>query len=136
MRNRQLVVRWIQRHSGAIEERSRDGKRFLAVVDAKAFRRAAGELLALVQEIKSTCDLARATALIDEHGVTFDPGLRDEVVARYAELDVASYTGFVMPRLTPVRDARGEIVDVAISSPRSIEQQMLEWSGRRAPPPK
>jgi dipeptidyl-peptidase-3 len=136
MRNRQLVVRWIQRHSGAIEERSRDGKRFLAVADAQAFRRAAGELLALVQEIKSTCDLARAGALIDEYGVTFDPALRDEVVARYAAHDVASYTGFVMPRLTPVRDARGEIVDVAISYPRSIEQQMLEWSGRRAPPPR
>lgn len=133
MRNRQLVVRWIQRNSDAIDERVRDGKHYLVVESAEAFRAAAGRLLALVQEIKSTGDHARAKELIEAHGVRFDPSLRDEVLARYAKLDVASYTGFVMPRLTPVRGAEGEIVDVAISYPLSIEQQMLEWSGRKSP---
>jgi len=52
------------------------------------------------------------------------------VLERYSKLDVPAYTGFVMPRLTPVIDAAGAVVDVEISYPLSLEQQMLEWSGR------
>jgi dipeptidyl-peptidase-3 len=131
MRNRQMVVRWIQANSKALEERERGGKHYLVVTDARAFHEAAGRLLALVQEIKSTGDYERAKQLFDTYGIKFDPKLRDEVVARYAKLDAPAYTGFVMPRLTAVRDAKGEITDVTISYPLSLEQQMLEWSGRR-----
>mgnify|MGYP001611434971 FL=1 len=133
MRNRQMVVRWIQRNSAAIEERTRDGKHFLVVASAAQFRAAAGRLLALVQDIKSTGDYARAKALFDAHGVSFDPKLRDEIVERYTHLDIAAYTGCVFPRLTPVTNAAGEVVDVAISYPLSMERQMLEWSGRAQP---
>jgi len=134
MRNRQMVVRWILKNSNAIEERVRDGKHYLVVRDAKAWRDASGKLLNLVQRIKSTGDYAGAKALFDEHGLKFDPALRDEVVKRYEALGVPSYIGYVMPRLTPVQDKKGKIVDVAISYPMSLEQQMLEWSGRREPP--
>jgi dipeptidyl-peptidase-3 len=131
MRNRHMVARWIQANSGAVVEKKRDGKTFLVVKSAKEFREAAGRLLALVQQLKSTGDYAGTKALFDAHGIKFDPALRDEVLARYAKLDVASYTGFVMPRLEPVTDGRGKITDVKIDYPRSIERQMLEWSGRR-----
>jgi dipeptidyl-peptidase-3 len=134
MKNRQMVVRWILENSNAIEERLRDGKHYLVVTDARAWRAAAGELLRSVQRIKSTGDYAGAKALFDEHGLKFDPALRDEIVARYEPLGVPAYTGFVMPRLTPVTNAKGKIVDVAISYPLSLEQQMLEWSGRRVAP--
>ncbi|MCE9594211.1 MAG: dipeptidyl peptidase 3 [Planctomycetes bacterium] len=134
MRNRLMVVRWIQANSKAIEERERDGKHFLRVVDADAFREVAGKLLALVQRIKSTGDYAAAKELFDTYGVRFDPALRDEVIARYAKLDVPAYVGFVFPRLTALRDSTGAIVNVTISYPLSLETQMLEWSGRRAPP--
>jgi len=86
-----------------------------------------------VQRIKSTGDYDGAKKLFDDYGIKFDTKLRDEVVARYAKLNVPSYTGFVMPRLQPLMKG-GEIVDVAISYPQSIEQQMLEWSGRRQAP--
>jgi dipeptidyl-peptidase-3 len=134
MRNRQMIVRWILANgAGAIEERERDGKHYLVVADPDKWRAAAGKLLALVQRLKSTGDYEGSKKLFDQYGIKFDPGLRDEVVARYAKLNVPSYTGFVMPRLQPVMKG-GEIVDVAISYPQSIEQQMLEWSGRRRPP--
>jgi dipeptidyl-peptidase-3 len=132
MRNRQMVVRWIQAHDGGIEEKQRDGKRYLVVTDPDKWRAAAGKLLALVQRLKSTGDYEGTKKLFDQYGIKFDPNLRDEVVARYAKLDVPSYTGFVMPRLTPVTNGK-DIVDVTISYPLSIEQQMLEWSGRRQP---
>jgi dipeptidyl-peptidase-3 len=86
-----------------------------------------------VQRIKSTGDYASASALFTEYGVHFDPALRDEVLARYATLDVPAYVGFVFPRLTPVRDAAGELVDVRLGYPDSLEQQMLEWSGKLQP---
>ena len=62
----------------------------------------------------------------------FDPALRDEIVARVDRLNLPSYTGFVQPRLSPV-DRRGrQIADVRISYPQSLEQQMLEYSGKTA----
>jgi dipeptidyl-peptidase-3 len=64
--------------------------------------------------------------------VHFDPARRDEVVARVDRLNLPSYTAFVQPRLEPVRDARGEIVDVRVSYPLDLERQMLEYSGATA----
>ena len=58
----------------------------------------------------------------------FDPTLRDEVVARVDRLNLPSYTGFVMPKLEPIRDAAGGISDVAISYPLDLVTQMLEYS--------
>jgi dipeptidyl-peptidase-3 len=133
MRNRHLVARWIEAHSNAIEERERDGETYYVVTDTAAFREAAGRLLALCQKLKSTGDYEGVKALFDPY-LTFDPALRDEVVQRYAALGVPSYSGFVMPRLTPLEDARGQITDIHLSYPMSLEQQMLEWSGRREAP--
>lgn len=134
MRNRQMIVHWVMANSQAIRRKQRDGRTFLRVTDAAAFRAAIGELLALVQRIKSEGDYAGARALFEQHGIHIDPALRDEVVRRYDALKVPAYTGFVMPRLSAVRAADGSITDVEISYPLSLEQQMLEWSGRRSPP--
>jgi len=60
--------------------------------------------------------------------VHFDAALRDEIVARVDALDLPSYTAFVMPRLDARHDGTGEIVDVEISYPCDLEQQMLEYS--------
>jgi len=51
------------------------------------------------------------------------------VVARVERLNLPSYTGFVMPKLEPVRDRDGSITDVRISYPRDLTRQMLEYSG-------
>jgi len=62
-------------------------------------------LLAEVQRIKAEGDYAAAKKLFDAYGVHFDPKLRDQVVARVDRLNLPSYTGFVMPKLTPVEMA-------------------------------
>ena len=107
MRNRQLIVRWLIANTTAIDVRKRDGKTFYVLTDRAAFREGVGRLLAEVQRIKSTGDYEAARLLVETHGVHFDPALRDEVVARVERLDLPSYTGFVMPRLEPVRDESG-----------------------------
>ena len=131
MRNRQMVVRWLMANTKAIEERTRDGKRYLVMVDAAAFREGVGRLLGEVQRIKSEGDAAAAATLIDAYGIHFDPKVRDEVIARVDTLALPSYTGFVMPKLTPVTGASGAITDVTISYPMDLTTQMLEYSGVR-----
>jgi dipeptidyl-peptidase III len=131
MRNRQMIVQWLLANSSAIDVRTRDGKTYYAMVDARAFQEAAGRLLAEVQRIKAEGDYAAAKALFDSYGVHFDATLRDEVVARVEYLNMPSYTGFVQPRLEPVRAADGTVTDVTISYPLDLTTQMLEYSGRR-----
>ena len=53
------------------------------------------------------------------------------MVARVDKLNLPSYTGFVMPKLTPVTDADGAITDVTISYPLDLTTQMLEYSARQ-----
>jgi dipeptidyl-peptidase-3 len=90
-----------------------------------------GRLLGEVQRIKSEGDYEAAKTLVETYGVHFDPRLRDEIVARVERLQMPSYTGFVQPRLTAVKDAEDRITDVKISYPLDLTTQMLEYSGRR-----
>jgi dipeptidyl-peptidase-3 len=130
MRNRQMVVLWLIANTRAIEVRHREGKTYYVMADVEAFRHGVGRLLGEVQRVKSTGDYDAARELVEAYGVHFDPELRDEVVSRVDALDLPSYTGFVMPRLTPVCGDAGEIIDVAISYPMDFTAQMLEYSGR------
>ena len=129
MRNRQMIVRWLMANTKAIEQRTRDGKAYLVMVDAKAFRDGVGRLLADVQRIKSEGDYAAAAKLFDTYGVHFDAKERDEVVSRVDKLNLPSYTGFVQPKLEPVIDGSGKITDVKISYPMDLTAQMLEYDG-------
>ena len=128
MRNRQMIVYWLLANTKAIDTRQRDGKTYYVVTDTAAFREGVGRLLAEVQRIKSEGDYAAAKALFNKYGVTFDPKLRDEVVARVERLKLPSYIGFVMPKLTAVTGTDGAITDVTISYPMDLTTQMLEWS--------
>ena len=128
MRNRQMIVHWLMAHTDAVQLRRRDGKTYYVMADAQAFREGVGRLLAEVQRIKGEGDYGAAKALFDAYGVNFDAALRDEVVARVERLQLPSYTGFVMPWLSAVRDEAGEIVDVEISYPLDLASQMLEYS--------
>jgi len=131
MRNRQMIVRWLVANTKAIEERTREGKSYLVMVDPKAFREGVGRLLSEVQRIKSEGDYAAAKKLFDAYGVHFDAKLRDQIVARVQALNLPSYSGFVMPKLTPVTGADGKLTDVTISYPMDLTKQMLEYSGVR-----
>jgi dipeptidyl-peptidase-3 len=103
------------------------------MVDPKAFREGVGRLLAEVQRMKSEGDYAAAKKLFETHGVHFDAKLRDQVVSRVDALNLPSYTGFVMPKLTATRGADGAITNVEISYPMDLTTQMLEYSGARRP---
>ena len=127
MRNRQMIVRWLMANTKAIDVKVRDGKTYYSMVDATAFRDGVGRLLSEVQRIKAEGDYVSAKQLFEKYGVHFEPTLRDEIVARVDKLHLPSYTGFVMPRLEPVKNG-DTITDVKISYPQDLTTQMLEYS--------
>jgi dipeptidyl-peptidase-3 len=129
MRNRQLIVNWLLAHTRAIDVRVREGRTYHVVVDVDAFHDGVSRLFAEVQDIKSEGDYERAHRLVDTYGTRVDPALRDEVVTRVDRLGLPAYTAFVQPRLEPVVDAAGHVVDVHVSYPLDLERQMLEYSG-------
>ncbi|MBM4013936.1 MAG: peptidase M49 [Planctomycetes bacterium] len=139
MRNRQLIVRWLQENTAAIavEQRAQpDGsnKTYWRVIDVAAWHAGACRLLAEVQRIKSEGDYAAGAALVERHGVKFDPALRDEIVARFRAHDLPACTGFVQPELVPIRDDSGAVIDARITYPCDLETQMLRFSGRLPAP--
>lgn len=131
LRGRQLVVNFA-REKGAVTTIVRDGKTYFYVTSPEKFHHAAGELLAELQRIKSEGDYEAAKALIEKHGVRFDPKLRDEVVARAKAAGVPVSFAFMNPRLVPVTDASGAVVDATLDYRDSFEAQMLRYGGRLA----
>ena len=60
--------------------------------------------------------------MIDKYGVHFDPALRDQVVARYQNLDLPTYWTGINPELTATFDSNKKVSKVEISYPRDYRQ--------------
>ncbi len=129
MRNRALIARWTLQHSaGAMQLVERDGKTYLKINDYEALRPLVGELLREIQRIKSEGDLQAAEHLIETYAVKIDPALHAEVLRRYEALHLAPYKGFINPRIVPLCDADGRLVDARIEYGESYDDQMLRLS--------
>ena len=129
MRNRQLIASWAFEKGAAnnvIEKRVRDGKTFFVVNDYQKLRTLFGQLLRELQRIKSEGDFAAGQALIEGYAVKVDEELHQEVLSRYAKLNLAPYSGFVNPKLEAVYQG-DKITDVKISYPDNFQEQMLEY---------
>ncbi len=97
------------------------------MIDPRRSARASAELLAR----GPAHQVARATTRRPGRcsrptACTSTPALRDEVVARVDRLNLPSYTGFVMPTLTPAHGPGGEITDVRIGNECDFAGQMLK----------
>jgi dipeptidyl-peptidase-3 len=83
--------------TGAIKKVQKNGKTYFVVSDYQKMRQGVGQLLAELMRIKAEGDYSAIKALVDKYGVHFDPALRDEVVARYAKLNIPAYWAGVNP---------------------------------------
>ena len=128
-RNRQLIVNYIIDKTGAIESKERDGKSFFTVRDYGKMRQGAGMLLAELMRIKAEGDYAAIKALVDKYGVHFDPALRDQVVARYTNLNLPTYWAGINPSLEAKFGANGEVSSVSMTYPRDFAKQQLGYAG-------
>ena len=128
MRNRALIARWCMEHGDAMQLVKRDGKTFVSITDYEALRHLIARLLAEIQRIKSEGDFEAARQLVEKYAVKVDANLHEEVLSRYAKLDLAPYKGFLNPVMTPVTDERGEITDVTLDYTEGYADQMLRYS--------
>jgi dipeptidyl-peptidase III len=78
--------------------------------------------------IKADGDYEAIKALVDEYAVHFDPKLRDQIVARYKQLNIPTYWAGINSTLTAQKEAGGHISDVKISYPTNATEQYLAYS--------
>ena len=130
MRNRQLIAGWVYEHAAnkEVELIQRDGKTYLQINDYEGLRRLYGELLKEIQRITSEGDYTAAKQMVETYAVKVDPTLHQELLARYKQLNLAPYKGFVNPVYTLVRDAKGTVTDVAIDYSEGYAEQHLRYS--------
>lgn len=131
MRNRQLIAAWAFEHGRkdkVIELVKRKGKTYVRINDYEALRGLFGQLLGEIQRIRSEGDYAAGEALVERYAVKVDQKLHQEVLRRYATLNIAPYRGFVNPVYTPVYDLNGTITDVKITYGEDYLNQMLRYS--------
>lgn len=130
MRSRQLIAAWCYNkgsQDNVIERYVKEGKTFVKINDYQKLRDLFGQLLAEVQRIKSEGDYEAGKALVESFGVKVDPGLHQEILARYEKLNLAPYGGFMNPVLVPVEE-NGKMTDVRVEYPMDYAAQMMLYS--------
>ena len=128
MRNRALIAHWCYENGNAISFIKRNGKTFVKIHDYQELRRLFAVLLAEIQRIKSEGDFEAARQLVECYAVNVDPVLHREILERYQRLNLAPYKGFINPRLIPVQDATGEVIDIKVDYTEGYAEQMLRYS--------
>ena len=129
MRNRQLVAAWAFNRGlekNVIERKSINNKTYFVINDYDELRIYFGELLREIQRIKSEGDFNSGRQLVETYGVQVDQSLHEEVLRRSDPLNIAPYSGFVNPEMTPIRKGYS-IVDVEMNYPKDFIQQMIEY---------
>ena len=138
MRNRQTIARWVLEkgaENNVVEIKKRDGKSYVVINDYTALRGLFGDLLNIIQRIKSTGDFEGGKHLIETYGIQIDQELHAEILERFASLNLAPYKGFVNPVYTPEYDENGNITDVKICYNEGYEEQMLRYAKDYSPLP-
>ena len=130
MRCRSAIAHWVYekgKPDNVIEVVKRDEKTYVRINDYQKLRGLFGEMLKEVQRIKSEGDFSAGKSMIETYGVRIDQELHGEILARYAKLNLAPYSGFVNPVMTPVTDRDGKITDVKIEYCTDYLGQMMEY---------
>ncbi|TNF42766.1 MAG: dihydrofolate reductase [Bacteroidetes bacterium] len=130
MRCRSAIAHWVYekgKPDNVIEVVKRDEKTYVRINDYQKLRGLFGEMLKEVQRIKSEGDFSAGKSMIETYGVRIDQALHGEILARYAKLNLAPYSGFVNPVMTPVTDRDGKITDVKIEYCTDYLGQMMEY---------
>lgn len=112
---------------GAVVKVKKDNKTYFQIKDHNAVRKIFGELLAIIQDIKSTGNYEAGKDLIEKYAVNIDPVLHQEVIDRYKKLNIKPYGGFVNPEITPIADKDGNYIKFEIAYPTDFLKQHLQY---------
>lgn len=130
MRDRKLIATWVYekgKDKKVIEKVVRDGKTYFKINDYDALRDLFGQLMAVIQRIKSEGDYNAGKELVEKYAVVVDQDLHKEVLERYKKLNIAPYAGFINPVLVPVMK-NDTIADIKVEYPEDFTEQMLWYT--------
>lgn len=121
-RNRQMIAQWVLRHGdpSKVGMVQREGRHYIEVHDIEHVRELFGQLLAVVQRIKSTGDAEKAKELVMTYGTKVDQVIHQELVQRLSTLDMPKVVGFVTPEL------HSYVMDVKLHQPEDFLEQQLQ----------
>lgn len=130
MRGHHMIVSYLREKKKVVDMVEKDGKVYFKVNDMQKMKEGVGELLSEIMRIKAEGDYKAIKNLVDTYGVKINTQWRDQVVKRAKSIGLPNYTALVMPKLVPVEDANGNIIDVNVTYPKDFMKQQLEFSGR------
>lgn len=121
-RNRQLIANWVLEHAdktkaAKIEE---NGKTYIKVNDIYHVQELFGQLLAQIQEIKSTANFEKARDLVLSYGTKVDQDLHARFLNRINTLDLPRVLCYNTPILVEKENT------IVIEQPKSFFEQQME----------
>ena len=121
-RNRQLIATWVLEKGdpSKVAMVEKDGHYYVEVHDVAYVRGLFGQLLAIVQRIKSTGDADGASELVMQYGTRVDAAIHAELLDRLSTLDMPKVTGFITPMLQEVDG------DVVLAQTGDFLEQQLQ----------
>ena len=121
-RNRQLISQWVLEHADKdkISMINKDGKVFIEVNDVSHAQELFGNLLSIIQEIKSTSQIDKARELIQKYGTKVDQQLHADYLARIENLDLPKVICFNTPMLVEYNNS------VVIEQSTNFMEQQLQ----------
>lgn len=136
MRNRKLISEWALEKGAdekVIEYYTEGGKTYIRINDYNRLRELFGQLLGEIQRIKSEGDYEAGRDLVEKYAVRVDQNIHKEILERYSHLNIAPYKGFVNPVYIPVKNNKGEIIDITVRYDEDYIPQMLRYSRDYSP---
>jgi len=130
MRGRKLIATWCYENGkdkNIIELLEKDGKTYIKINDYDGLRNLFGQLLNKIQRIKSEGNYEAGKELVETYAVKVDPEIHNEMLERYAKLNISPYGGFLNPVLTPMYE-NDSLVDIVVSYPDDFTEQMMAYS--------
>jgi len=130
-RGHHAILMWLVRggengNDYGVEVKKIEGDYFVRIRDIERAHAGVSDLLARLQVIKSTGDVAGAQHIFDEFGTHIAPEWKANITARRERLQLPRLRAFVFPHLTPVVRG-GEIVDVRIAYDEDLTAQQSRF---------
>jgi dipeptidyl-peptidase-3 len=112
---RAVIVKWLLQKTRALEVEQIGGRTFYRLRDADEWRRGCAELLNEMLRDESKVTELQALA-------NLEPALRAELRQRVERAGLPRELRLAPPKLEPVRDASGELIDVRLEVATEAEQ--------------
>lgn len=130
LRGQSLIVQYA-RERGAVQVIQSSGKYFLVVDAVGRWRLALETLLGELMRIKAEGDYDAAKQLVQKYGTRVVREWREDALRRVEKLELPSRFAFVTPRLAPVHNDSGQVIDAELVQTLSLEDTMLSDAGHR-----